>query len=350
MTFRDNYLRNVRFECPDHIPMTFAINPACWKAYPHEALFDLMETHRFLFPDFHRPGGDFQPEIHAVARKNEPYRDDFGCIWETTVDGITGTVTKHPLSDWSSYSSYRFPDPEVCMGIGSVNWQQERTRIDSAKSRGDLTWGGLRHGHTFLQMCDLRGYQNLMFDMADDEPCLRDVIARLESFNVHIVNRYVEMNVDVIGYGEDLGMQKGPMVSPAFFREYIMPSYQRLMKPAREKGTIVHMHSDGDLHELIDDLVEGGVDVINLQDLVNGVDWIAERFAGKVCVELDIDRQDITCQGTPAEISRLIHHEVEAIGRKEGGLAMIYGLYPGVPLMNIKALMDAMETYAGYFR
>jgi uroporphyrinogen-III decarboxylase len=109
------------------------------------------------------------------------------------------------------------------------------------------------------------------------------------------------------------------------------------------------MHSDGDIRLLVDDMVDSGVQVVNLQDLVNGIDWIAERFAGKVCIDLDIDRQEITYGGTPQQIDALIREEVVKLGRKEGGLMMIYGLYPGLPLENIKALMDAMERYSGYY-
>jgi uroporphyrinogen-III decarboxylase len=109
------------------------------------------------------------------------------------------------------------------------------------------------------------------------------------------------------------------------------------------------MHSDGDIRHLVDDIIDSGVEVINLQDLVNGIDWIAERFRGKVCVDLDIDRQLITPYGTPAQIDALIREEVEKIATPQGGLAMIYGLYPGVPLENVKALMDAMETYSFYY-
>ena len=139
------------------------------------------------------------------------------------------------------------------------------------------------------------------------------------------------------------------MLSPDMFREYIKPSYQRLMKPARGAGCIVHMHSDGDIRQLADELIDGGVEAINLQDLVNGVDWIAAKFAGKVCVDLDIDRQSIVVQGTPQQIDALIREEVEKLGSREGGLTMIHGLYPGVPLANVKALMDAMEKYAAYY-
>ncbi len=350
MNNKSNILKAVRFEKPDYIPMSFHINDACWQHYPQEQLFELMETHPFLFPDFKRPKGIFKPSFSKVARKDEPFIDDWGCLWETTMDGITGTVTKHPLSEWASFETFQAPNPKECMGIGSIDWHQVEVDIQKMKQNGDLVFfGGLRHGHTFLQLCDIRGYQNLIFDMVDQHPNLRKLIDMIEAFNLYIVNQYLDIGVDMMGYAEDLGMQKGPMISPSFFQEYIKPSYQRLMKPARDQGVIVHMHSDGDLHDLMDDIIDGGVEVINMQDQVNGIDWIADKFAGKVCIELDIDRQFITPNGTVEQIDALIREEVQKIGSKEGGLMMIYGLYPGVPLKNVKALMDAMERYAFYY-
>ncbi|MCA9443163.1 MAG: hypothetical protein KC964_20355, partial [Candidatus Omnitrophica bacterium] len=150
-------------------------------------------------------------------------------------------------------------------------------------------------------------------------------------------------------YPEDLGMQVGPMISPRFLKTYIKPCYQRLITPAREAGCLIHMHSDGDIRTLVEDLVDGGVQILNLQDLVNGIDWIRETLAGKICIDLDIDRQRITPFGSPSEIDALIREEVEKLGSPKGGLMMIYGLYPGVPLENAKALMDAMERYATYY-
>jgi hypothetical protein len=66
-------------------------------------------------------------------------------------------------------------------------------------------------------------------------------------------------------------------------------------------------------------------------------------------VDLDIDRQVVTPRGTPADIDRLIRTEVETLGSRKGGLLLIYGLYPGVPLRNAAAVMDAMERYAGFY-
>ena len=346
---KDNILRAVRFERPDYIPMTFHINDACWQAYPQEALFALMEEHSFLFPGFKAPEGAFIPDFAPNARRDEPYTDPFGCVWETSTDGIVGSVHRHPLDDWNKLKNYAFPDSEKTDGLFPIDWEVFEAGSAAKRAAGEMVYGDLRHGHTFLQLCDLRGYENLLMDMMDEEPLLDALTERLTQFNLAQIRHFIRAGVDMVRIPEDLGMQHGPMLRPEDFRRYIKPSYQRLMAPLRKEGIPIHMHSDGDIRLLCDDIIEGGVDVLNLQDLVNGTDWIASRFRGKTCIDLDIDRQKITPFGTPRQIDALIRDEVEKIGCRDGGLMMIYGLYPGVPLENVKALMDAMEKYAFYY-
>ncbi len=185
--------------------------------------------------------------------------------------------------------------------------------------------------------------------MYDDKKELNTLIEGIEAFNIGLVRKYLDLGVDMMCFPEDLGMQKGPMLSPDMFRKYIKPSYQKMMAKVREEGVAIHMHSDGDLHDLIDDIIEGGVEAINLQDLVNGVDWMKDKLAGKVCIDLDIDRQKITPNGSVKAINELIGDEVKKLGSKQGGLMMTYGLYPGVKPENVKAVMDAMEHYALYY-
>lgn len=346
----DNFTRAVRFERPDQIPMRFSINAACWHHYSKEALWDLMEEHKLLFPKFKRPEVGWKPNYALVARKDEPYTDPMGCTWVTSDNGITGTVHGHPLEDWSSFgTTWNIADPNMTDGLYNVDWALNEKKWAEIKAAGGSFKGALRHGHTFLQLCDLRGYENVLCDMLDEEPLLDELIEQLTHFNLAIVNRFIKNGCSSMQYPEDLGMQVGPMLSPDMFKRYIKPAYSKIMQPARDAGIPIHMHSDGDIRMLVDDIVDSGVEVINLQDLVNGIDWIAEKFRGKVCVDLDIDRQKITPYGTPEQIDALIREEVSKIATPEGGLCMVYGLYPGVPLENVKALMDAMEKYAFYY-
>jgi hypothetical protein len=340
----ENTLRAIRFEHPEYIPVVFWINPACWHHYPPDALLELTSSHPLLFPN---------PPSRSVLlpweRAGEPYVDSWNCTWETTDDGITGAVTQHPLADWHALRSFTPPDPDRTNGMGPVSWHQTEEEIAGIRQEGKHPVGSLEHGHTFLRLSYLRGYERLLYDMADGDHRLRRLIEMVEAFSLGIVRRYVDLGIAMMRYPEDLGMQRGPMLAPRHFREYIKPVYDRLMAPARRAGCLVHMHSDGDIRDLMDDLVVSGVDALNLQDLVNGIDWIAARLKGRICIDLDIDRQSVTRFGDPGQIDALIREEVEKLGSPEGGLMLIYGLYPGVPLENVQALMDALERYATFY-
>lgn len=343
-----NTLKAIRFERPEYIPVIFWINPACWHHYELQILFSLMDEHRILFPEF-KPENESVPEIAPWEKAGVPYTDFWGCVWETTDEGITGTVTKHPLADWKALESFTTPDPAETNGIKKMDWSAIKKKVLKAKSEGKHYVGSLEHGHTFQRLGYLRGYENLLFDMTDKETRLSRLIEMVETFNVEVVKRYIEAGSAMICYPEDLGMQRGPMLSPEHFRTYIKPIYERIMAPAHKAGCLVHMHSDGDIRDLVGDIVVSGVDALNLQDLVNGIDWIEANLKGRVCIDIDIDRQQITRFRSPEQIDKLIREEVEKLGSREGGLMMIYGLYPGVPIDNVKAVMDSMEKYSSHY-
>jgi len=264
INMRETILRSIFFQKPDFIPVSYVINPSYYFANDLDDIFDLQERHPQLFPNFVRPKDNaafletYKNSLGGVMRADKPFVDDFGCTWETAFEGMTGTVTKHPLDDPSKFASYQCPDPEICKGIGPMDWAKAREQIAAAKAAGLFTAGGLRHGHTFLQLTDLCGYQNFIYYMMDEEPILEPLIQGVNDFNCAIIQKYIDMDVDMITIPEDLGMQHGPMITLEHFRQYIKPSYQRMMKMVRDAGKIVHMHSDGDIRDLVDDIIEGG--------------------------------------------------------------------------------------------
>jgi len=347
-TISENALKAIRFEQPEYIPVVFWTNPACWYHYHPDDLLELMAEHRILFTEFNLETEQL-PQIAPWERAGVPYTDAWGCVWETTDDGITGSVTGHPLADWDAFERFTPPNPGKTNGMGEIDWPAIKDKIFKARSEGKHCVGSLEHGHALQRLSYLRGYENLMFDMIDRNTRLWRLIEMVETFGMGIVQRYLDLGVEMICYPEDLGMQVGPMLSPEHFRTYIKPIYEHLMAPAHKAGCLVHMHSDGDIRDLAVDLTGSGVDALNLQDLVNGIDWIAANLKGRICIDIDIDRQQITRFGSPAQIDGLIREEVEKLGSPQGGLMMIYGLYPGVPLENVRAVMDAMERYATFY-
>jgi len=165
MTKRENLLRAIKFDTPEYIPMVFGINASCWNHYDHNALFDLIDSHRQLFPDFTKPLGSYSPCFLPNAVANSPYTDPWKCVWETSEDGIVGAVHRHPLGSWEAFANYHAPDPLKTDGIYPVDWEEITNRVKVDKESGKFTHGGLPHGHTFLRLQDICGYENISFDM-----------------------------------------------------------------------------------------------------------------------------------------------------------------------------------------
>lgn len=288
---------------------------------------------------------DIKPPLWS--RADEPYTDPWGCRWETSEDGIMGITTFHPLSDWSAFKGFKSPDPEATNGAFPLDWKEIEESWKKPENENALKGGGLPHGFFLLRLADLRGFQNLMIDLLDEPPELLKLIDMVEEFNKSVVSRFVNMGAEIVSFGEDLGTQTSSIISPALFRKYVKPVYKRLFSEASRKGAVVYLHSDGYLLDIVDDLIETGINVLNPQDIVNGIDNIAKLMKGRVAIMLDIDRQNITRFGTPGDIDSHIREAVAKLASPEGGFGMGYGLYPGIPLENVEAVMTAMEKYSG---
>jgi uroporphyrinogen decarboxylase len=342
-----DFLKAYTFSGPARIPARFEINYACLEAYDLQELRGLVSRHPQLFKD--REPGFLDPRQRRPApwqTEGIEYEDSWGAAWKTTTNGITGTVIRFPLADWTDLKDFRPPDPEEHDGWARIDWEAVKRRVKKEQETIGFSIGELRHGFFFLTLEYLRGYENLVYDMHDRRAELERLIAMVEAFNAYFVRRYLELDVTLVGFPEDLGAQNGPMLSPEMFRRYISPSYRRLMQPLRKRAKVVYMHSDGHVMELLDDLIDCGVTVINLQDRVNGIDEIGKRCRGRIAVDLDIDRQEVTRGGSPQDVKQLIREAVAKLASPRGGLSLVYDLYPGIPIGNVEAVMQAMEEHS----
>lgn len=345
LNHRENYLRTVRFQNPRWIPVDIGFSDASL----HEWRGD-MELVMASYPEFfpwYKTGcinyenWDFGPACTA----GKDFTDAWGCSWRTARNGIEGVVINEPLADWQDFGDYQVPDPLRQLDRGPADWPETERQIDMARNRGDLTYGSLSHGFLFMRLQYLRGFTNLMFDMIDAEPRLDRLIAEIDRHNSIIVERYIAYDVDIMEFPEDLGTQTASIISPDLFRRYIKPSYKKLIEPCRQRGILTAMHSDGYIMELLDDLLDVGLDILNPQDLCNGIDNLARELKGKACIRLDIDRQSVVPFGSRQDIFNLVEEEVRKLGSARGGLEMSAGIYPPTPPENVDALCAALKKY-----
>ncbi|HRU06210.1 MAG TPA: uroporphyrinogen decarboxylase family protein [Candidatus Brocadiia bacterium] len=345
LTRRENFLRNVRFQGPEYTPCRVVINMASWDLW-REKMEEVVLRHPILFPSYRKGQMNFNNLTFAPGyRKDEDFVDAWGCTWRSTVNGIEGVVIGSPLEDWAKLETWQAPDGLKTADRGPIDWDAIRKATAAAKARGDLTSGSLPHGFFFMRLTYLRGFENLLTDLIEEPPQLARLIEQIDRHNIAVVQQYIDMGVDVMELGEDLGTQTSSVISPAMFKKFCVPSYKRLTEPIKAAGIIVSLHSDGYILDLMDEFASCGMDIVNPQDLVNGIDNIARVCKNRFCIRLDVDRQKIVPFGTRKEIEDLIAEGVRKLGSPRGGLELICGIYPPTPPENVDAVCCAMEKY-----
>ncbi|MCX7805176.1 MAG: hypothetical protein N3A38_08310 [Planctomycetota bacterium] len=306
-------LKSLKRQYPEEVPVSVGILPAAWMKY-RDALSAIVKAHPGVA--CHDPQGEYD-KVGGTYVEGK-HLDAWGCEWSNIHTGMEAQVTGHPYA----------------------------RREDIWKLKAPETDENLPHGFMFLRLTYLRGYEEAMLDFAEEPPELNHMISIVRDYNVGQMKKRVAKipagEERIIYVGDDLGAQKSLPISPAKWRKYLKPCFAAIFAPAREAGHHIYLHTDGHILEIIPDLIEVGVEVINPQFRANGLDGLRKVCFGKVCVDLDLDRQMFPfCR--PQDIRDQVREAVEKLGSPEGGLWLKGEIGPDVPLANVEAIFEAMD-------
>ena len=340
MNERENYLRAVEFREPQWIPVTVSILPATWMKY-REDLERIVRRYPKLLPSF--ISGKIDYDECQIAYRRGYHLDNWGCRWYTPEPGLLGRIVEHPLADWKSLSGYAPPDYLKHGEYGNQDWDEIRNEISRRKSEDLLTTGA--GGELFTRFYFLRGFENLMIDIARDDPNLGSLVEMITEYEIGLVDKWLELDVDVMSFHTDIGAQNGLMIHPDEFRKYFKPMFVKLFKLCRDAGVHVFLSSDGRVTEIVDDFIECGVSIHDPQVRPNTIEGIAECYGGRLCAAVDLDQQVILPFGTAEEVDSHVREVVDKLKTPAGGLMIYAEIQPTYPLENIETLFESLEAY-----
>jgi uroporphyrinogen-III decarboxylase len=172
----------------------------------------------------------------------------------------------------------------------------------------------------------LRGLENAWTDIYLEPERLGRLIDLLTELNLEAIRRYAEAGAHAIFTADDWGWQDRLMIDPEKWREIWKPRYARMYAAAHEAGLFTMLHSCGYIVDILDDLIEAGLDVIQMDQQRNmGLEVLGERFGGRITFYCPPDIQTAMQWPLP-ELRAYCRQMVECLGREEGGF--IAGLYP----------------------
>jgi len=285
MSPKDVVCRTVRFQGADRIPYDL---PQEWGS------------------DFALVGMDPSPDARPSTGV-----DEWGTVWENISICNLGQVKEYPLKDWGAWDKLSVPDIRDPRRWWALAGARERA--------GDRFLMGL--GISIYERAHfVRGLDNVWIDIHEAPGELGRLLDVLVDMNLYAIERYSQAGADGYMFCDDWGLQDRLMISPKSWRELWKPRYARIYKAAHDAGLLTFLHSCGNIVDILDDFIEIGLDVIQMDQQENmGLDLLAERFGGRITFWCPVDIQRTMVYGTLEDIRAYCRRMVKTLGRPEGG-------------------------------
>ena len=334
LTHRERVITALNHEQPDRCPMQISFTPE----FAQRLRADIGKSDS-LGHNPHGGGNTYQLErmleedilLTSVGWANcyysqpcEPgdgYTDEWGITWRAAGyqtkfgDGIYTEMVGHPLSDDSAIDSYQAPDPT------RPELYEESARLIK-DYKDEYFIAGVVVTTIWETAWALRGYEKMLMDLVLNPELANRILDIPYNYHLTAAKKLVEMGVDMIWIGDDVGGQDTMIVSPAIWREIFKPRMADFIRELKDINPAVKVayHSDGNIYPIIPDLIDIGLDVLNpVQPASMDPAKVKEDFGDKLCFWGSIDEQYTLPSGSPEEVRKEVELRLNTIG-KNGGL------------------------------
>jgi uroporphyrinogen decarboxylase len=198
----------------------------------------------------------------------------------------------------------------------------------------------------------MRGYGAWLEDILLHQVFFEGLIDRITEIQAEIIDRVLAETseyIDMVAYGDDLGMQKGPLIRPALYRQLIKPRHKRLAEAVKKYHKPILYHSCGSVYAFIPDLIDLGIEILNpIQVGATEMDTkrLKREFGRDLCFWGGIDVQQVLPFGTPQQVREEVKHRIDDLGNGGGYVVSpSHNLQPEVPPQNVVAMYEAALEY-----
>jgi len=370
MSHRERVIAALNHEEPDRVPIDLGSGCTSMRAEAYYKLRDYLRlpketkatinefTDTILYFD-EQVLNYFDIDFRPVFLNSKPqflgngiFSDEWGIKYRKR--GSYVEIIEHPLKDvrnTKDLESYQWPDPTDPHWVEGVKERIEKLKnTDYAIIAGRVAWG-------LLDLCiQLRGFEQFLVDMKLNKRLAMAIIERVADITMNLHNVFLDIvgpYVQIVQTYDDLGTQESSIISPKLYREMIKPTYKTIIDNIKRKTSAkVFLHSDGAISELIEDLIDAGVDILNpIQPLAKGMEpsKLKKRFGNRICFYGGIDQQKVLPYGTTKDVENEVKNRIRELGPGGGYILSVSNvIQPDVPVENIVAVFKSAKKYGRY--
>jgi hypothetical protein len=269
-------------------------------------------------------------------------RSEWGFRW-SRLDRTMGQPEEAVIRRWEEIEDFPWPDAGDRSRFSAVR--------DAMAMFGDRYYLASLSLTGFTMMSFLRGFANLLVDFYERPGPVERLAERVFGFEERVIEQAAGYGFDGVAFADDWGTQNSLIVSPSLWRDFFKPRYRHQFDLAHRHSLDVYFHSCGYIQEIIPDLIEIGVDLLNIsQPNLYDIAALGRSYGGRVCFVCPVSYQTTSITGTIEEIYRDVRALVEHLGCYGGGLIGYVEEYGSIGMSeaNYQACVQAFRTLGRY--
>jgi uroporphyrinogen decarboxylase len=272
-----------------------------------------------------------------LQEEPDVYEDEFGVRWDRSVDKDIGTVYNRTVTP-QNLDDYEFPDPDE-----PSRYEAYQRVLAADGERFTVVNLGFS---LFERAWTLAGMPEFLMAMVADKAFAHALLDRIVQFDLRIIANACSFDVDAMMLGDDWGEQRGLLMGPELWREFIRPRVQQMYGAVKSRGKFVFIHSCGKVDELFPDLIECGLDVFNpFQPEVMDVFEMKARFGDRLSFYGGISTQRLLPHGTPEQVRSEVRRLLEVVGKDGGYIAApAHGIPGDARPENVAAMLEVFQN------
>lgn len=359
MNSKERALLALHREQPDRVPFDLSGGFAgeAWDKFTAESgsrnhfdYFNLdVEFHEVLEP---RAAFDYEGTYYRgrVPAGKGYHFDRYGVLHEET-EGLHFTKMIPPLSEHSLGAIRAFPLPDY---KNLDIYRQAARRIEQIDRKGRLSALALGAETIFEVSWPWYGLEEFLVMLLTEVELCEAVFDRWTETRLWQLETYAGLGgrYDVIWLGDDIANQHGMLIPPDVWRATLKPRMKAIIDCAKhfQPDGLVFYHTDGNATEVVEDLIEIGVDILNpVQPECVDPAVYKQRYGDRLAFWGTIGIQHTMPFGTVEEVRAEVRTRIETVGRG-GGLLIgpSHVIEPEVPWENLIAFVEAVREYGEY--
>jgi uroporphyrinogen decarboxylase len=301
------------------------------------------------------------PEYEAKAEKRTYKGMTRYGIWEDERTYTNELGMRHRIGDEGWYEEWmsgplveadgedlsvldRVPLPQISQITDPPDYA---ARIQAAKEAGNFVQSSFPNPYKIAW--ELRGMDNILADYLVNREFIEALYDRLYAYYTEVAVRSVKAGVDMVWIVGDIAMQDRIIMGPETWREVDKPRLAKLIQACRAVNPEVFMfiHSDGNVTDVMDDLVEIGFDVVNpIQPECMDPVAVKKRWGDRITIHGGVSLQKTLPKGTVAEVKAEVETLIRTCGYN-GGLVVFPSnvIQPDTPTENIIACFHTARDF-----